>query len=87
MGPGQTPFGQGQMNNVPHFDREGHFRTHENQDRRRQRRRGRGGDYVPSEAPRGMLANFLFVGGIISLGVFIPSYLFEKMARKNRNEK
>lgn len=43
---------------------------------------------VPAgEAPRSMLANFLFVGGIISLGVLVPSLVFEKMTRRGKNEK
>jgi hypothetical protein len=87
MGYGQAPFGQGLENDVPHFDRKGHYRTHENQDKRRQRKRGPGGNYVPTEPPRGTLANFLFVGGIISLGVFVPSFFFEKMVRRNKAEK
>jgi len=87
MGPGQAPFGQGEMNDVPHFDRAGHLKTQEKHSQRWQKRRGMGEGYVPSgEAPRGTLANFLFVGGIISLGVFVPSFLFERMVRRNRKE-
>lgn len=45
-------------------------------------------DYVPAgDAPRSGLANFLFVGGIISLGVFFPALLFERFAtRKTKGE-
>lgn len=43
---------------------------------------------VPAgEVPRSMLANFLFVGGILSLGIFVPSLLFEKMTRRGKNDK
>jgi hypothetical protein len=83
MGPGQRPFGH--ENDVPHFDREGHFRTHTNQEHRRQRRMS--GIHIPTEPERSTLANFIFVGSIISLGVFIPTFLYEKMTRNRRDEK
>jgi hypothetical protein len=73
------------MDDVPHFDREGHFRTHDNYDKRRQRRMKN--NFVPTEETRGTLAQFVFVGSIISLGVFVPSLLFEKFTRKPKVEK
>jgi len=78
MGHGQKPFGP--SNDVPHFDREGHFRTHTKHENRRRRRVS--DDYIPEVPNTGMLANFVFVCSIISLGVFIPSFLFERMTRK-----
>jgi hypothetical protein len=83
MGPGQRPFGFDY--DVPHFDREGHFRTHTNHERRRQSKRSKG--YVPVGSETSTLANFIFVGTIVSLGILIPSFLFDKMTRKNRQEK
>lgn len=82
MGPGQTPFGH--ENDVPHFDREGHFRTHVNQqNRRQQRKRESGWGEIPmGHAPRSTLVNFLFVSGIIGLGVFIPGLIFERFSSK-----
>jgi len=74
MGPGQNPFGNAQ--DVPHFDREGHLRTHEKHAHRRQRRVTQ--DFIPDNPSSGTLANFLFVGGIISLGIVIPSFLLWK---------
>lgn len=78
------------MDGVPHFDREGHFRTQEQNSRRWQRRgygRDRDGHEMPGvDVPRGTLANFLFVGGIISLGVFVPTFLFEKSATRNKKD-
>lgn len=85
MGPGQQPWGHDRVNDVSHFDQEGHFRTHENQDRRRRTRRGE--EYNPTAETRGTLANFLFVGGIISLGIFVPSLIMERMTRGPRGEK
>jgi fucose permease len=45
--------------------------------------------YTPTgEVPRGTLANFLFVGAIISFGIFIPSFIFEKLTlKKGSSEK
>lgn len=78
MGPGQAPFGN--VNDVPHFDPEGHFRTHTAHERRRRRRSSNHG--VPTDRGRGTFVNFIFVGSIISLGVFIPSFIIEKFRRK-----
>jgi hypothetical protein len=85
MGPRQQPFEHG--NDVPHFDRERHFRTHTNHERRRQSRRSE--SYVSVGPESSTLANFIFVGTIVSLGILIPSFLFERTTRKNtsRQEK
>jgi hypothetical protein len=85
MGPGQQPWGHDRTNDVPHFDQEGHFRTHENYDKRRRQRMRQG--YVPIAEVRGTFANFVFVGSIISLGVFVPSLIFERLTRKPKAEK
>ncbi|KAE9377731.1 DnaJ-domain-containing protein [Stipitochalara longipes BDJ] len=86
MGPGQTPFGQGEENDVPHFDREGHLNTQRRHSERWRRRKE--GEWVPSgESPRSTLANFFFVGGVISLGIFVPSFVFERMVRRKGKEK
>jgi hypothetical protein len=87
MGPGQSPFGRSEENEIPHFDREGHLNTQRRQSERWRRRRGMEEGYVPSgEAPRGTLVNFLFVGGIISLGIFVPSLLVQRMVRRQGKE-
>ncbi|PBP21716.1 DnaJ domain-containing protein [Diplocarpon rosae] len=79
MGPGQTPWGHDESNDVPHFDREGHHRTQEKHSRRWHRRKGMEDRQVPAgDMPRSMLANFLFVGGVLSLGILVPSLLFGK---------
>lgn len=89
MGPGQSPFGQGEENDVPHFDREGHLNTQRRQNERwRKRQRIEDGHVPAGEVPRGTLANFLFVGGIISFGIFVPSFLFDTVVRrKGKKEK
>lgn len=84
MGPGQQPWGHDRMDDVPHFDREAHFRTHENYDKRRQRRMRK--DFIPAEEARGTFAMFVFVGSIIALGVSVPSLLFEKFTRKPKEK-
>ena len=70
-----------QDNDVPHFDRDGHFRTHTNHEQRRQSKRPQ--NDAPAGPESSTLANFLFVGSIISMGIFIPSLVLEKMNRKN----
>ncbi|KUJ12143.1 DnaJ-domain-containing protein [Mollisia scopiformis] len=86
MGPGQSPWGQ--VNDVPHFDREGHTRTHENNTRRWARRKGMEDGWIPEQgAPRGMLANFLFVSGIISLGILVPSLMIERVMKGGNRDK
>ncbi|TVY13597.1 Mitochondrial DnaJ subfamily A member 3-like protein [Lachnellula arida] len=78
MGHGQGMFGE----EVRHFDREEHLRTQENHDKRlrqRDRSRNRRGDdgweAVEEGEPGGMLGNFLWVGGVIVLGVSVPMML------------
>ena len=84
MGPGQNPFGN--LNDVKHWDRDGHFRTHSRTENRKQRRT-RDGDIIPDTLPPSMLAQFFFIGSIISLGIFVPSYIFERLTRKRNKDK
>ena len=85
MGPGQHPFGH--WSDVRHWDREGHLRTHQRAESRTQRRR-KDGDIIPNTLPPSMLAQFFFIGGIISLGIFVPSYIFERLtSTKNRDKR
>lgn len=74
MGFGESPIGHGLENDVPHFDREGHYRTHRNQEERRRRRRSSlKGEYI--EGPGGVLANFIVVGIIIGMVAFVPTFM------------
>lgn len=70
----------GRSDDVPHFNRTGHFRTQEYQELRRQSRRRRGDNFEP-RLNEGMFINFAFVGGIIMLAVVIPSLLVGIPAR------
>ena len=73
-------------NDVPHFDRDGHFRTHKQQElRRRKRMAAEGGGVSFSTNGGGLLLNFVFVGGIISLAIAVPT-LFGKMVTRRRRE-
>lgn len=67
MGYGQDPFGG---NDVPHFDREGHLRTHSNQEQRR-RRKSRSERETNIVLPPGLFSNLLMVGGLLTLAVLI----------------
>ncbi|KAA6410710.1 MAG: hypothetical protein FRX48_06133 [Lasallia pustulata] len=82
LGPGgaQTAW----SNDVPHFDRQGHFRTQEQQELRRKRRMEEqtAYDYTGSGS---MLINFILVGTAVSLACFIPT-LFEKSEKKRAHE-
>ena len=71
-------------NDVPHFDRAGHFRTQEEQDRRRQRRLAE--EVAPSAPGIGSLANFLFVGGIITLAIALPSLFSAGISRRAKHD-
>jgi len=84
MGHGQMGWGHG--NDVPHFDKEGHFRTHEGYEkRRRERRVGEVG--TSDEGPRGILGQFVFVTGIIFVGVLVPSLIFERLTKASNTRK
>ncbi len=78
FGPGQAQTGW----DVPHFDREAHLRTQEQQQRRWMlRRRTAEEDAVYGGA--GMLIQFLLVGGVISLALVLPS-LFQRDSEQKR---
>lgn len=74
----------GWSNDVPHFDRQGHFRTQEQQDLRRKRRikEQTTYDYAGSGS---MLINFILVGTAVSLACFMPT-LFERNQRTRVRE-
>jgi len=78
FGPGQAQSGW----DVPHFDREAHLRTQEQQQRRWMLRR-RTGEEDGVYGGAGMLFQFLLVGGVISLALVLPS-LFERDSEQKR---
>ncbi len=83
MGTGEAPFGMG---DVPHFDKERHYRTQENQDKRWQRRRDE--NFVQSgEVEPSTFTNFFMIGGILGLTILLPSLVFSKMTSPRKRER
>jgi len=87
MGPGQKPWGHG--NDVPHFDKEGHFGTQESIDQRRRRRRERAQDGAASEdygrgRGMGMLGQFVLISGVVGFAVYMPVLVFEMSYKRDR---
>lgn len=82
----QSGFVYGREDDLPHFDKEGHFRTHENQEKRREeRQKVTLEDTIPESTGSSMLANFIFVSGIIGLASFVPWFILsESRSRKKR---
>jgi len=74
----------GWNSDVPHFDRESHFRTQEQQDQRR-RRRMEEGAYTVADGS-GMLFKFIFVGSIVSMACFLPALFEGKPATKTKGK-
>lgn len=80
FGPAGSP--DGLDYDVPHFDRDGHARTQEQQDQRRGRRVGEAVDYNDSGS---MLLNFLIISGILAVTVFIPTVYVQQRQSRRRN--
>ncbi|TPX12246.1 uncharacterized protein E0L32_007132 [Thyridium curvatum] len=68
MGPGQDPFGH--REDVPHFDKEAHERTHRRADERRARRMAGMDSEIQPEA--GMAGSFLAICGVLLTSVLVP---------------
>lgn len=83
MGYGQHPFGP--STDVPHFDREGHFRTHSNHERRRRRRNAE--DEIPADIGMGMFASFIFISSILAFGLVVPGLIMDRLSRQDDKEK
>lgn len=56
---------------IPHFDRDGHYRTQEQQEQRRMKRIRK--DSVDYDSGGSMLLNFVLIGGVISLAYMIST--------------
>ncbi|MCJ1388797.1 hypothetical protein MMC18_001647 [Xylographa bjoerkii] len=70
--PGQGPQQWAAWNDVPHFDREGHLWTQEQQELRRKRRmEGNGSEYA-ARGP-GMLFNFLLISGVVGFASLVTA--------------
>lgn len=71
---GGMGYGQGQAgwNDVPHFDREGHYRTQEQEDIRRQRRMRQENGLGEFAEGGSLLAKFVLICGVVGFAVWIP---------------
>ncbi|KAI9879991.1 MAG: hypothetical protein M1830_006108 [Pleopsidium flavum] len=75
----------GWENDVPHFHRDGHFRTQEQQEIRRRRRMAEE-EGVGFENGGSLLINFLFVAGIISLAIVLPTLFGRKVVKRRKED-
>ncbi|KZF25689.1 DnaJ-domain-containing protein [Xylona heveae TC161] len=81
FGPGGPT--SGLDDDVPHFDRERHLRSQEQQEVRR-RRREASKSHI-REPGGSVLINFILVGGVLSLAIFLPG-LFERKFQKKKKD-
>ncbi|KAL6878746.1 hypothetical protein J3F83DRAFT_711548 [Trichoderma novae-zelandiae] len=89
MGPGSSPFRDDDDRDVPpHFDRAGHTRTHERQDRRRwqRQRRAFGDDGIEFEPQTSLAGHFLIVAGILAATFVAPAVYLQFMRLGRRKQ-
>lgn len=87
MGPGDDPFGH--HNEVPHFDKASHTRTHRREDQRRKERRERraiGDDDIEFEPQASMTGHFFIISGILAATILAPLAYIQVM-RLGRQKK
>ncbi|KAL7936923.1 DnaJ domain-containing protein [Trichoderma chlorosporum] len=89
MGPGSDPH-HFRDQEVPHFDKAGHTRTHERQDHRRwqRQRRAVGDDGIEFEPQTSLAGHFLIVAGILAATFLAPAvYLqFMRLGRQKQEK-
>ncbi|CAF3647475.1 unnamed protein product [Fusarium graminearum] len=81
MGPGGDPFGH--QNDVPHFDKAGHTRTHQREDERRKSRwqkRAMGDDDVEFEPQTSITGHFIIISGILATTILAPLIYIQFMS-------
>ncbi|MCJ1283566.1 hypothetical protein MMC26_002897 [Xylographa opegraphella] len=87
--PGQGPHGWTAWSDVPHFDREGHLWTQEQQEMRRKRRMEWEGEQHDARGP-GILFNFLLISGVVGFASLVTAAWREGVGlgeRERRKEK
>ncbi|KAG9548512.1 DnaJ-domain-containing protein, partial [Aureobasidium melanogenum] len=86
--PGTGPAGYqaGFNNDVPHFDRDGHFRTHDNvmKNRHKARRRSDGVTTDDILGSTSMLVNFVLLSGVLAVIFGVSGFLFRKNDEKKK---
>ncbi|THX09242.1 DnaJ-domain-containing protein [Aureobasidium pullulans] len=85
-GTGPSGFQAGFNNDVPHFDREGHFRTHDNVMKNRHRSRRRTGGVSTDDILNNtsMLFNFVLLSGVLTVIFGVSGMLFRKTDEKKK---
>ncbi|MCJ1380533.1 hypothetical protein MMC17_003641 [Xylographa soralifera] len=84
--PGQSPHGWAAWSDVPHFDREGHLWTQEQQEMRRKRRmEGEGAEY-DARGP-GILFNFLLISGVVGFASLVTAAWREGVGLEERERR
>lgn len=88
MGPGSNPFrAHRKDDDVPHFDREAHGRTHRREDERRyERRRAMGDDDVEFEPQTSLTGHFFIVMGIL-VATFVAPLVYLQVVRLGRRKR
>ena len=88
MGPGSSPFRDADADAAPHFDREGHTRTHQREARRRwqRARRAVGDDGVEFEPQTSLAGHFLIVASILG-ATFLAPFIYLQFMRLGRRKK
>ena len=77
-------FGQGQVDwSMPHFDREAHHRTHEQQDLRRQKRLQE--ESVEYDEGGSVLVKFILITVVVSFAFSIPTVL-DSIRRRHKQK-
>ncbi|KAH8592723.1 hypothetical protein B0O99DRAFT_596883 [Bisporella sp. PMI_857] len=86
MGPGQRPWGH--WSDVPHFDKEGHRRTHEGIESERRRHRIRAEwDRRTGDSLGGTTAwQMLVFTSIVAFAAWLPTVVLDKMTRPKKRE-
>jgi hypothetical protein len=90
MGPAQSPWIY--ANDVPHFDKEGHFGTHDSIHQRMQKRKRKlteDEESVEREFGRsmGMLGRFIIIGAVLMAAVLLPASISTRMQNRKSREK
>lgn len=92
MGPGSDPFlhaYKSHTSDIPHFDRDGHKRTHEREDVRRsarartRARRAWGDDDIEFEPQTSIVGHFAIVSGILAV-TFLAPFLYLKVVGERK---
>jgi hypothetical protein len=88
MGPGSQPFGARRKDDeVPHFDKAGHTRTHQREDERRyERRRAMGDDNIEFEPQASLTGHFFIVMGILA-ATFVAPLVYLQVMRLGRKKR